>query len=41
VPWSRAAHALERRREEVAVLGGTAFVMTAFFFLLVMIGTGT
>ena len=35
VPWRRASHKLEARREELGVMGATGFVATLVFFLLV------
>jgi hypothetical protein len=35
VPWSRAAHLLEDRRDEFGVMGGMGLVATFVFFLLV------
>jgi hypothetical protein len=37
VPWPRAAYALERSREQVALLGGAAFLTIGFCFLLLRI----
>jgi hypothetical protein len=35
VPWHRAARALEARRDELGVIGGTSLVAMVLFFLLV------
>jgi hypothetical protein len=35
VPWHRASRALEARRDELGVIGGTSLVATVLFFLFV------
>ena len=37
VPWSRASHALDDRRDEFGVIGAMGLVATMVFFLLVQV----